>query len=99
MSWIIEEHWTDYNMHIGPGGKSIPPSDIIQRRRRYRQGIIQGWKVHVSIYPSDYTKAVEIAELLADEVRRGEFPVAPPLSKLPVDQSMKGLQVRRKEER
>ena len=43
---------------------------------------------------SSYSKARAIAGLLADEIRRGDFLVAPPLARLPVDQSMKGLEIR-----
>lgn len=47
---------------------------------------------------SSYASALEIAELLADEIRKGEFTVSPPLAPLPKDRPMKGLQVRREDE-
>jgi uncharacterized protein (DUF39 family) len=58
---------------------------------------IDGKKVETGSL-SSYAKARRISELLADEIRRGDFLVTPPSAKLPVDSSMKGLQIRRKEE-
>jgi uncharacterized protein (DUF39 family) len=43
---------------------------------------------------SSYAKAREIAGLLADEIRRGDFLLAPPLRPLPKRQSFKGLKTR-----
>lgn len=43
---------------------------------------------------SSYYKALEIANLLADEVRRGDFFLAEPSALLPKDRSMKPLQIR-----
>jgi len=43
---------------------------------------------------SSYHKALEIANLLADEIRRGEFRVAEPLRQLPRDSSMLPLAIR-----
>ena len=45
---------------------------------------------------SSYYKALEIANLLADEIRKGEFLVAEPLQYLPRDVGMKPLEVREK---
>jgi len=45
---------------------------------------------------SSYHKALEIANLLADEIRRGEFLLAAPLHPLPKDTAMKSLVIRRK---
>ena len=47
---------------------------------------------------SSYNKAIEIAGLLADEIRRGEFHMARPISPLPQDGAMKGLAIREKPE-
>ncbi len=47
---------------------------------------------------SSYSKALEIAETLADEIRRGEFSVSPPISPLPQDRAMKSLKIRREDE-
>lgn len=47
---------------------------------------------------SSYNKAIEIAGLLADEIRRGEFHLARPISPLPQDGAMKGLAIREKPE-
>lgn len=57
---------------------------------------IQGRQVEVGSL-SSYAKAVEIAHLLADEIRRGEFSLAPPLSPLPRQGSMKSLEIRGKQ--
>jgi uncharacterized protein (DUF39 family) len=45
---------------------------------------------------SSYYKALEIANLLADEVRRGEFLLAEPSAPLPKDRAMKPLLIREK---
>ena len=45
---------------------------------------------------SSYYKALEIANLLADEIRRGEFLVSRPLAPLPRDTKMKPLVIREK---
>ncbi|MFC1761700.1 homocysteine biosynthesis protein [Planctomycetota bacterium] len=56
---------------------------------------IAGKKVIVGSM-SSYYKALEIANLLADEVRRGDFLVAQPLAMLPQDHAMKPLVAREK---
>ncbi len=43
---------------------------------------------------SSYAKAREIAALLADEIRRGEFLLARPLAPLPARQAFQGLKIR-----
>ncbi len=43
---------------------------------------------------SSYSKAREIAALLQDEIRRGDFFLKPPIAPLPVDQSMQSLTIR-----
>ncbi len=45
---------------------------------------------------SSYHKALEIAELLADEVRRGDFQLAEPIAPLPKDSVMKPLMLKEK---
>ena len=45
---------------------------------------------------SSYYKALEIAHLLADEVRKGEFLLAEPIARLPQDSAMKPLVIREK---
>jgi uncharacterized protein (DUF39 family) len=45
---------------------------------------------------SSYHKALEIANLLADEIRRGDFMLAKPIQYLPKDTKMKPLLVREK---
>lgn len=45
---------------------------------------------------SSYPKALEIAELLADEIRRGDFLVTQPISYLPKDTAMRSLMAKEK---
>ena len=45
---------------------------------------------------SSYYKALEIANLLADEIRRGDFVIAPASALLPKDKPMKPLEIREK---
>ena len=45
---------------------------------------------------SSYAKALEAAELLKDEIRRGDFLLAEPMAPLPREQGMKGLTIREK---
>ncbi|MBM4024377.1 MAG: hypothetical protein FJ280_03085 [Planctomycetes bacterium] len=56
---------------------------------------IEGKKVAVGSL-SSYYKALEIAHLLADEIRRGEFLVSSPIAPLPRDGKMKPLVIREK---
>ena len=55
---------------------------------------INGKKVEVSAM-SSYNKALEIAEILKDEITRGDFFLGIPSQKLPAVQGMKGLEIRR----
>jgi uncharacterized protein (DUF39 family) len=54
---------------------------------------VQGKKIPVGSL-SSYYKALEIAHLLADEIRKGDFTLAAPLAMLPKDTKMKPLQIR-----
>ena len=45
---------------------------------------------------SSYYKALQIAHMLADEVRRGDFRLAEPITPLPKDKKMKPLVTRKK---
>lgn len=54
---------------------------------------INGKKVEVGSL-SSYAKALEIANLLKDEIDRGEFLLSEPLRSLPTEQKMKPLEVR-----
>ena len=54
---------------------------------------LAGKEIEVSSM-SSYGKALEAAELLKDEIRRGDFFLSRPTSPLPVDQSMKSLETR-----
>ncbi len=56
---------------------------------------IEGRKVTVGSL-SSYYKALEIANLLADEVRRGDFLLAEPSVPLPKNRAMKPLEIREK---
>ena len=56
---------------------------------------IDGKKVQVGSL-SSYYKALEIADLLADEIRRGDFMLTQPIATLPKDKSMKPLVKRKK---
>ena len=56
---------------------------------------VEGRKVTVGSL-SSYYGALEIANLLADEVRRGDFLLAEPNAPLPKDQAMKPLTIREK---
>jgi uncharacterized protein (DUF39 family) len=56
---------------------------------------VDGRKVPVGSL-SSYPMALEIANLLADEIRRGDFILARPIARLPLKQAMKPLKVRPK---
>jgi uncharacterized protein (DUF39 family) len=56
---------------------------------------VEGKKVAVGSL-SSYYKALEIAHLLADEIKRGDFRLAEPIAYLPKDTKMKPLLVREK---
>jgi uncharacterized protein (DUF39 family) len=56
---------------------------------------VEGRKVAVGSL-SSYNKALEIANLLADEIRRGDFHLARPIAYLPKDTTMKPLLTREK---
>jgi uncharacterized protein (DUF39 family) len=56
---------------------------------------VEGQKVAVGSM-SSYYRALEIANLLADEIRRGEFQVSRPLAPLPRNTKMKPLMIREK---
>jgi hypothetical protein len=56
---------------------------------------VEGRKVAVGSL-SSYHKALEIANLLADEIRRGDFRLAEPIAYLSKDTTMKPLLTREK---
>ena len=56
---------------------------------------VEGKKVAVGSL-SSYYKALQIANLLADEIRRGDFRLAEPITPLPKDTKMKPLVTRKK---
>ncbi|HQI27387.1 MAG TPA: homocysteine biosynthesis protein, partial [Sedimentisphaerales bacterium] len=56
---------------------------------------IDGKKINAGSL-SSYHKALEIAHLLADEIRRGEFLLSPPIQPLPKNTAMKPLVIRKK---
>ena len=45
---------------------------------------------------SSYAMALEVANLLADEIRRGEFPLSPPSRPLPREGTFKPLVARKR---
>jgi L-aspartate semialdehyde sulfurtransferase len=59
------------------------------------EATVLGRKVEVGSL-SSYPAALEIAHLLADEIRRGQFLLSRPLAPLPRAQSMKALPLRKK---
>jgi uncharacterized protein (DUF39 family) len=59
---------------------------------------LQGKKIPVSSM-SSYPRALEIAHLLMDEIKRGEFLLSRPIRPLPARQSMGSLKVRDKNRR
>jgi uncharacterized protein (DUF39 family) len=56
---------------------------------------VQGKRVPVGSL-SSYYKAHEIAHLLADEIRRGDFRLSEPFRRLPPDRPMKPLEIKPK---
>ena len=48
---------------------------------------------------SSYSKALKIAEILKAEIERGDFLLSKPYSQLPVEQGMKPLNIREREDR
>jgi uncharacterized protein (DUF39 family) len=56
---------------------------------------VEGKKIAVGSL-SSYYKALEVANLLADEIRRGDFQLAKPLAPLVQDTTMKPLQKKEK---
>ena len=59
---------------------------------RISSGEFRGRKIEVGSL-SSYAKAVEIAERLADEIRRGEFLVAAPMAPLPREQKFRPMKI------
>ena len=53
---------------------------------------VQGRKVEVGSM-SSYSKALEIAAILRDEIKRGEFLLSEPLAPLPREQAMRPLEI------
>ena len=56
---------------------------------------LDGKTVHVGSL-SSYSKALEIANLLREEIARGDFPLSEPIHRLSTNQSMKSLEIREK---
>jgi len=75
-------------------GKVI--SHVNYEQLRSGQIEVEGRKIAVGSL-SSYYKALEIANLLADEIRRGDFRLTEPIAFLPKDTKMKPLLVREKE--
>lgn len=56
---------------------------------------VLGKSINVSSL-SSYSKALEIANILKDEIEKGDFLLAKPIQRLPIDQAMKPLEIREK---
>ena len=87
----VIDYGTDYPQNTG---KVI--SYVNYEQLRSGRIEVEGREVAVGSL-SSYHKALEIAHLLADEIRRGDFRLAGPIESLPKDTIMKPLVVRGKE--
>jgi len=87
----VIDYSTDYPQNTG---KVI--SYVNYEQLRSGRIEVEGREVAVGSL-SSYHKALEIAHLLADEIRRGDFRLAGPIASLPKDTIMKPLVVREKE--
>lgn len=72
-------------------GKAL--ADVSYEELRRGEIVVQGRTVRVSSL-SSYHKALECAELLKDEIARGDFLLSRPLQALPREQSCRGVQIR-----
>ncbi|HEX41263.1 MAG TPA: hypothetical protein ENN81_04290 [Phycisphaerales bacterium] len=86
----VVDYGTDYPQNTG---RVIAHVNYEQLRRGEID--LEGGKVAVASL-SSYYKALEIANLLADEIRRGDFMLAAPIAPLAKDKTMKPLLVRGK---
>ncbi len=86
----VIDYSTDYPQNTG---KVI--GHVSYEQLRSGEIEVEGQKVAVGSL-SSYHKALEIAHLLADEVRRGDFPLAEPFAPLPKEIAMKPLVAREK---
>ena len=86
----VVDYSTDYPQNTG---KII--CHVSYEQLRSGQIEVEGKKVAVGSL-SSYFKALEIAHLLADEIRRGDFRLAEPIALLPKDTKMKPLVAREK---
>lgn len=87
----VVDYSIDYPQNTG---KVI--SYVTYEQLRSGQIDLEGRKIAVGSL-SSYYKALEIANLLADEIRRGDFRLTEPIASLPKDTKMKPLLVREKE--
>jgi len=86
----VVDYSTDYPQNTG---KTICQVNYEQLRSGEIE--IEGKKVAVGSL-SSYHTALEVAHLLADEIRRGDFHIAEPIAPLPKNTSMKPLKARDK---
>ena len=86
----VVDYSTDYPQNTG---KVL--CHVNYEQLRSGQIEVEGRKVAVSSL-SSYYKALEIAHLLADEIRRGDFRLTEPIAYLPKDTTMKPLVIREK---
>jgi len=84
----------DYS-HEYPQNTGKVVAQVNYEQLRSGQIEIEGKKIAVGSL-SSYYKALEIASLLADEIRRGDFRLSQPLATLPKDATMKPLVAREK---
>jgi uncharacterized protein (DUF39 family) len=70
-------------------------AQVSYEQLRSGQVDINGRKVEVSSM-SSYSKALQAAELLKAEIRRGDFLLTEPIQKLPLNQGMNPLEIREK---
>jgi uncharacterized protein (DUF39 family) len=86
----VVDYSTDYPQNTG---RTL--CQVSYEQLRSGQINVEGKTVTVGSL-SSYLKALEIAHLLADEIRRGEFRLAAPIAPLPKDTAMKPLVAREK---
>jgi len=86
----VVDYSTDYPQN---SGKVI--CHVTYAQLRTGQIEVEGKKVTVGSL-SSYHKALEVANLLADEIRRGDFLLAKPIAPLPKDTVMKPMPAREK---
>lgn len=87
----VVDYSSDYPQKTGRTLGQVSYADL-------RSGEIElaGRRLHVSSL-SSYFKALECAELLKDEIARGDFLLSAPLQRLPREQGLRPLEIREKQ--